>query len=248
MSILLVDIGNTRIKWALWREGKLSRQQATTHDGDWGVLFKRARGIERVLVASVAGREVDQRFDEATRTTTGLKAEHAASVRTLAGVTTRYAEPWRLGVDRFIAVIGAHHIAKKRAACVIDVGTAMTIDLVDGSGKHHGGAIVPGPDLMIRSLLKSTSGIARRARGGKSGRSLFARDTRAAVEQGALHACAAVIDSAVDEARETLRATPMVLITGGAANRLQPLLQARHVSVPDLVLRGLAVSTGLRVD
>jgi len=92
---------------------------------------------------------------------------------------------------------------------------------------------------MTESLLRSTSGILHRSGGKTGGRSLFARDTRAAIEQGALYAAAAVVDRAVAEARRALSASPLVLLTGGAAPLIHPLIRSTHSSVPDLVLRGL---------
>jgi type III pantothenate kinase len=165
-----------------------------------------------------------------------------ASERTAAGVTTEYLEPWRLGVDRFVGAIGAHHLASGQPVCVVNVGTAMTIDLVDGSGLHRGGAIVPGPALMVDSLLTQTNGIRQRATGGPSGiTSLFARTTRTAIGQGALYAAAAVIDRAIEEAREQLGSRPLVLLTGGGSAAIKPLIRTTAVSLPELVLHGLAV-------
>jgi type III pantothenate kinase len=170
------------------------------------------------------------------------KPEFVASQRRAAGVTTAYLEPWRLGVDRFIAAIGARHLAPGKPVCVISVGTAITIDLVDAGGQHRGGAIVPGPALMVASLLNHTSGIRRRARGGASGvRSLFARTTRTAIGQGSMYAAAAVIDRAIEEARNELGRRAVVLLTGGGSAAVKPLVNAVCTTVPDLVLRGLAV-------
>lgn len=248
MSALLIDIGNSRIKWAVLRNERLSRQQALPH-ADWTPdAFKDLRNIQQAFAVSVAGESVNAAVTEAVRCRLNLVPDFFVSTRSAGGVTTRYLEPWRLGADRFAAVIGAHALAKKRPACVIDVGTAMTIDFVDGKGLHRGGVIVPGPELMVKSLLKNTSGIEKRAAGGSAGRALFARETRAAVEQGASYAVAAVVDRAVEESRKTLRQTPQVYLTGGAANRIHLLMQSRHVSIPDLVLRGIAVSFGLRVQ
>ena len=252
MTELLIDIGNTRIKWATLSNGRLSRQEATPHAKWTPMDFQRqvlqsAAGVQRILVASVASEAVNTTITEVALRTLKLTPEFFVSSRVVGGVTTRYFDPWRLGVDRFAAVIGARARAKNRAVCVVDVGTAMTIDLVDGKGLHRGGAIVPGPELMVKSLLKSTNGIEARAQGGASGRGLFARETSAAIEQGAAYAVAAVVDRAVIEARKTLRNTPLVYLTGGAAKQIHPLLMTTHVSIPDLVLRGLAVSFGLRV-
>lgn len=244
MSVLLVDIGNTRVKWARFANGRLQRQRAAAHAG-WQVddfaeeVIGRARGIERVIVASVGGARLERRLIAAARRVIGVAPQFVSTTRRLAGVTTAYAQPWRLGVDRFVAAIAAHHIASRRAVCVIDVGTAMTIDLIDAHGRHHGGAIVPGPRLMVESLLRNTSGILHRSGGNARGKSLFAHDTRAAIEQGARYAVAGVIDRAVAEARRAVGASPLVLLTGGAAPAVHPLIRSAHSNVPDLVLRGL---------
>ncbi len=247
MSILLVDIGNTRIKWARLTGERLGRQRAAAHAG-WSsedfarhVIGTSSRQLQRIVVVSVAGARVDRRFAVAARRAARLAPEFFVSKRHVGGVTTGYLEPWRLGADRFVAVIGAHHMAPRRGVCVVDVGTAMTLDLVDARGRHLGGAIVPGPSLMTSSLLAQTHGIRRRASGGAAVGSVFARSTRAAIEQGARYAAAAAVDRAVAEARRALGRPPLVLLTGGAAPVVRPLVQAAHTSVPDLVLRGLAV-------
>jgi type III pantothenate kinase len=130
---------------------------------------------------------------------------------------------------------------------VVDVGTAMTIDLVDPLGVHLGGTIVPGPELMLGSVLKNTVGIARRAGGAALSKGMFALDTRAAIGQGARYAVAAVIDRAVSEAQRVLQRTPLVLLTGGASVQIEPLLLCSYVSVPDLVLRGVALRCGMPI-
>jgi len=259
VSILLVDIGNTRIKWALWREGRLTRQQAAAHEGWEQEDFEkhlfggsarqapaREPKLSRILVSSVAGPRIDRPFAAAVRMTE-VTPEFARTLRRSGRVRTRYSEPWRLGVDRFLGVIAAHALARGRAACAVGIGTAITVDLIDARGVHRGGAIAPGPALMVQSLLSSTDGIEVRAHGGARGRALFARNTRAAIEQGTRFAAAALIERAIAEARRSLGRRPTVYLTGGAAREIEPLLQVRYTSVPDLVIRGLALHAGLTV-
>ena len=240
----MVDIGNTRVKWARFVNGRLQKQRAAVHAA-WQIddyaeeLMGGGRGIERVIVASVGGVRADRRLTVAARRVIGVAPQFVSTMRRLAGVSTAYAQPWRLGVDRFVAAIAAHYLSPRRAVCVIDIGTAMTIDLIDARGRHLGGAIVPGPRLMVETLLRNTSGILHRSRGRAGGSGLFARDTRAGIEQGALYAVAAAVDRAVAEARRTLHASPLVLLTGGAAPAIHPLIHSAHSQVPDLVLRGL---------
>jgi type III pantothenate kinase len=296
LILLLVDIGNTRVKWARLVDGRMGKLRAAAN-GDWtvedyarevigrgwvsaasgrtGVVAGRrsvarvvapavrdsveravARGMRgstrpgrsdtpeanRIVVSSVAGSEVDQMLIDAARQVGAPMPELVVSQRSAGGVTTAYLEPWRLGVDRFVGAIGAHHLAADKPVCVVNVGTALTIDLVDDSGRHRGGAIVPGPALMVDSLLKYTSGIRRRAQGGASGaNSLFAQTTRTAIGQGAVYATAAVIDRAIEEAQKELGQVPLVVMTGGGSAAITPLVRTPCVSVPDLVLHGLAV-------
>lgn len=249
MILLLIDIGNTRVKWARLVDGQMGRQHAAANAG-WNpqhyarrVLGRGwASGEGRIIVSSVAGAQVNSMLSAAARQAALPEPEFVASGRSAAGITTEYLEPWRLGVDRFVGAIGAHHLASGQPVCVVSVGTAMTIDLVDGGGRHRGGAIVPGPALMVDSLLANTNGIRRRAAGGPSGAtSLFAKTTRTAIGQGALYAAAAVIDRAIDEARAQLGSRPLVLLTGGGAAPIKPLVRNASVLLPDLVLHGLAV-------
>jgi type III pantothenate kinase len=246
MTTLLVDIGNTRIKWARLEGDAFGRGRAAAHSG-WRAadfarrLFARAHRVERVVVASVAGPAVNQALAAAARRA-GARVEFVTVARRAGGVTVGYQEPWRLGVDRFAAVVGAHDVFRAVPVCVVGVGTAMTIDLVDADGRHLGGVIVPAPNLMVETLLANTHGIRRRARGGAvGGRGLFGRSTRDGIERGACYAAAALVDRAVEEASGPLGREPLVVLTGGDGRLVRPLVRSRCVTIPELVLRGLAV-------
>ncbi len=249
MILLLIDIGNTRVKWARLIDGRMGKQQAAVH-AHWTSEHFARRVIgsgwggagNRIVVASVAGDRVNARLRAASRAAGAPEPEFVTSQRSAAGITTDYIDPWRLGVDRFVAAIGAHHLASGQSVCVVNAGTAMTVDLVDGGGRHRGGAIVPGPALMVDSLLANTHGIRRRAAGGPGGNEcIFARTTRSAIGQGALYASAAVIDRAIEEARVLVGIRPLVLLTGGGSAAIRPLIRNTVVGLPDLVLHGLAV-------
>lgn len=246
MNTLLIDIGNTRVKWALLSRGRIGRQHAAAHAG-WARedfarrLFSNARSVERILVVSVAGARIDALVTAAARARAGVRPEFFSSKRRVGGVTTLYTEAWRLGADRLAAAIGARRIARGRPVCFVGVGTALTLDLVDEQGRHLGGAIVPAPPLMKDGLLSKTNGIRKRAHGVSAAGGFFARNTHAAIEQGARYAAASVIDRAVIEARKVVGRAPLVLITGGGASAIRRLIRTRHVIVPDLVLQGLAV-------
>jgi|SRR6185295_11466802 len=248
MSILLVDIGNTRVKWSVLRGARAGRAHARAHRGAraaLGAVVRAAPGdVERVLAVSVAGTKLERALSAAVRARFGLRVEFVSSTRRAGGVRNGYRETWRLGADRWVGVIAAHAIAGARPVLVANAGTALTLDAVSADGRHRGGAIAPGPEIMIASLLYGTHGIHRRARGsrprGARVRGLFATNTASAVEAGALHAVAALIDRAVVEAR-SVGARPLVLLTGGGAARLRTHIKSAVRVVPDLVLRGLGI-------
>jgi len=248
MAVLLVDVGNSRVKWAHCEGGRVGRSQAAAHSG-WDAadfrrrLFGSSEAPARALIASVAGTVLNRALADAARRA-GVAAEFVKVPRRAgaAAVAVGYLEPWRLGVDRFVAVVGAHALFPHLPLCIVGIGTAMTVDLVGADGRHRGGVIIPAPALMIATLLERTHGIRRRVRGGAAGGAgLFGRSTRAAVVQGARYAAAALVDRAAEEARPLVGRKPLVVIHGGEAGSVRPLVRSACVGVRDLILRGLSV-------
>src|SRR5262245_16962362 len=241
--IVVVDIGNSRIKWASFDGRLLGASRAALHANwrarDYARLVSAAP--ERLIVSSVAARKVEGALRSAARRAR-VPVTFVRVPRRAAGVTVGYRDPWRLGVDRFVAAVGAHRLFPGLPVLVAGIGTALTLDLLDARGRHQGGAIIPGPRLMIDALLTKTHGIRRRAEGGaQQGASLFGRSTRDGIERGARFAAAALIERAAEEARVRLGRSPLVVLMGGDAPLVRPLLAVHAVTVPDLVLKGLAV-------
>lgn len=200
---------------------------------------------ERVLVCSVAGAPLERALRRVARGA-GLRApQFVRSTRRAAGVRNGYVQTWRLGADRWVAMLGARALHPGRALCVVDVGTALTLDLLDARGQHRGGLLLPGPTLMVASLLNDTAGIRKRAGGAvratRRGAARFGRSTRAGLLAGSAMACAALIERALREARRELAGRPLLLLSGGAAAQLTPLLTVAHRRVDGLVLHGLAL-------
>jgi type III pantothenate kinase len=247
MSTLLVDIGNTRVKWAVLSGVRQGRMQAAAHENSGLALRALVRGaprdIHRIVVVSVVDEALSRVLDAAASRRFGITPEYITSSRRAHGVTNGYRDTWRLGADRWVSAVGAHALARGRPAVIANVGTALTIDAVSAAGRHRGGAIVPGPAAMVESLKSGTHGIRRRASGDQAAapRSLFATDTANALAAGALYAAAAFVDRALLEARRTMGGRPLLILTGGAAMALQRHLESPAQRVPDLVLRGLAV-------
>jgi type III pantothenate kinase len=247
--LLLVDIGNSRVKWARCARGVLGEQQAAEYADwtadDWRTALFRGAPVERVLAASVAGGASVEALDAAARAATGRGIERVTTQRAAAGVVNGYVDPGLLGVDRWLAVIGAFRHA--RGACVVaDIGTAATVDVVAADGRHCGGYIVPGPRLMVASLLHGTSDLASfRATSPPGTESAFADNTRDAIERGCRIALAAWIERCVRDAERQAGVTPRLLLTGGALPEVLPYLQVTGEQVPDLVLRGLRETAGM---
>jgi type III pantothenate kinase len=246
MSILLVDIGNTRVKWASVRGARLSRMGAMEHGGDpaamRAVIRRAPAGVDRIVAVSVAGPRLERAISAASSARFGIRPEFIRSTREAHGVRNGYREPWRLGADRWVGVIGARELAPGKAVLVANIGTALTLDGVSARGRHLGGAIVPGPAFMVDSLLAGTHGIRRRARGdAANGGMLFATNTASAIAAGARFAAAALIERAVEEGVRSLGARPVLLLTGGGAPQIGRRIRMRTRIVPDLVLRGLLV-------
>jgi type III pantothenate kinase len=245
MSTLLVDIGNSRVKWATLEQGRAGEQHAAEHSGwtvdDWRRTLFAPAGITRVIAATVAGGPSADALRAATLSEVGRDAIFVATSREAAGVRNAYADPQLLGVDRWLAVLAAHRVVSGHC-CVADIGTAATVDVVTSDGQHLGGFIVPGPALMMRALWRGTSELAAKTvTSGASGSPLFADNTRDAIERGCCVAIAALIDRSVAELADRVGTPPVLLLTGGAAGRVLPYVRTAGEVIPDLVLRGLAI-------
>ena len=237
---LVLDIGNSRIKWAREEGAGLSghgeaawrgRGLRATIAAEWNALAR----PQRVLAASVLDEECRAELCEWVSARWSLPVEFVRSQAEACGVTNAYEEPGRLGVDRFAALVAAHAIGP-RASCVVDCGTALTVDALTAEGRHLGGLIVPGVATMRRSLLADTRGI-REIEG--DSRILLATGTGAAVAAGTAYALVTLVDRVVFEMQTELGEAVTCVMTGGDAPLLRPLLSVTSEWHPDLVLRGV---------
>ena len=243
---LLVDIGNTRAKWALAEGGSLTSKGAVAHRGaaarDWTRALDDIDGVpERILVANVAGPGVAHALGEWALDRYGRRAEFVHAGRAAAGIENSYQHPESLGVDRGLGMIGAWQRTRAPLVCIA-AGTALTIDAVDASGRHAGGLIVPGYQLMVDALLHKTSEIAQAASLAEpKTRGMLGCNTAAGIDSGARQALAAVSERAVRWFGQQAGVPPKVYVGGGDATRIQPLLGFPFELATDLVLEGLAM-------
>jgi type III pantothenate kinase len=242
--MLLVDVGNTRVKWATLAGGRLTPQQAAAYAAwstqDWHrALFAGSR-VERVLAVTVAGADSRRALLAAAAQAGIAQVDFVAASAAQSGLRNAYPQPHLLGADRWVAAIGAYHLARG-ACCVVDIGTAATVDAVTAEGQHLGGFIVPGPALMISALHVGTSKLAAHTAASLAGApQLFADNTRDAIERGCRVALAALVDRACAEMTRQNGVVPRVICTGGGADSVLPYVLTASEHIPDLVLRGLA--------
>lgn len=240
--MLLLDAGNTRIKWSVAAPGAAL--------GDWvgAGAFVRAEAatalaavldahprIARVLGTNVAGPAVGAMI-ESQLGAAGLAVEWLTVTAARGGVRNGYTTPTQLGADRWAALIGARHL--HRGPCVVAcAGTATTADLLDADGLFRGGIILPGVDLMLRALAGNTAQLPL-ADGHFSG---TPRNTADAIVSGCLQAQAGAVERMF--AQIAGQSDALCLLSGGAAERFADLLDLPLRRVNNLVLIGLASLT-----
>ncbi|KRF01830.1 type III pantothenate kinase [Frateuria sp. Soil773] len=238
---LLLDLGNTRLKWAMHRDDAWLAHGAVAWDED--VAARLARDWAGLLApraafgASVVEPAREALLERSVAATFGLQPGWLRTPAAACGVRNAYAEPQRLGVDRFLTMVAAH--ADGLGACVLaGVGTALTLDALAADGRHLGGLIAPGPRLMRQSLLGATAQVRPEREGAIVE---LADNTADAVASGCWQAAAALIERFVAQAEARLGGAPVLMLGGGDAAPLAALLSRPARFSHDGVLRGLAV-------
>ena len=236
---LLVDIGNTRLKWATSNGLSLVPGFATENiDINRDTLTQLWHSLtppEQLAISCVgAGRLIDLVTDVAKERWPGIRLIRAKSVATAWGVSNAYSEPEKLGVDRWLGIIAAYNQYKK-ALCVVSCGTAITLDVVDAKGQHLGGMISPGLRLMKAALADNTEnlGLDENAYPFE-----LAANTAAAIYNGTISAVCGLIEHALNVQPDNLQ----LILTGGDAELIATQLPKLVSIDPDLVLRGLALT------
>lgn len=244
---LLFDIGNTRVKWGLATDGEIRRTGTISHERlraqGWTALTTRLPSkVDAVLASNVAGPTFATRLSGVIGMHCHSDVHFAHSAAEGFGVINSYKQARKLGVDRWVAMIGARAHSRK-ALCVVDAGTAVTIDALDQSGQHLGGQILPGVRLMNAALAKDTSDLpaVKRAASNKT-EALpgFASSTGKAIYSGAM----AAVCGAIERGMRNMKSAgyrPALILTGGDASRILAVLDGPAEHRPHLVLEGLAL-------
>jgi type III pantothenate kinase len=255
--LLLIDAGNTRVKWACiehraaltlpaqWvQTGSVAHQDLQDLAAAWTDL-----DVIEIVLSNVAGDVLEKKLSAMLASQfLQIPVQLFRSQVHCAGVQNQYQEPQRLGADRFASAIAAHYLYPDSAVVVATCGTATTVDAVDGAA-FMGGMILPGLQLMAASLAKNTAQLPQIAQNFGL-QDAFAKNTDQAIVSGCLHAQVGAMLGAVENLRQRSSRPVQLLISGGAAPFLIPLLRLQtnliwhHVE--NLVLSGLLVAAKLK--
>jgi type III pantothenate kinase len=242
---LAIDIGNTRLKWALYdaaRAGAVLQQQGAvfleTIDELADTQWRGLPAPTSMLGCVVAGDAVRRRVEEQMEPW-DIEPRCVVPQPHEAGLENGYDFPSRLGADRWVALAGARARAlatgRPRPALVVMVGTAVTVDALDASGRFLGGLILPGFGLMLRALEQGTAGLKV-----PTGEVVdFPTNTSDALMSGGANALAGAIERQARRLQARTGEAPLLLMTGGAAVKLAPITDLPFLTVDTLIFEGL---------
>jgi type III pantothenate kinase len=253
MSFLAVDVGNTRLKWALFdapRPGAVVLAHGAEFlenidklaDGAWSGVA----APDRMLGCAVAADAVKRRVEEQMEELWDVPAHWVVANASEAGIVNGYDHPTRLGADRWVAMIGAWHRMLAQGAprpmVVVMVGTAVTVEAVDAQGRFLGGFILPGHGIMLRALESGTAGLHVPTGDVRQ----FPTNTSDALTSGGTYAISGAIERMVQHVRQHCGAEPACFMTGGAGWKMAPHMSLSFELVESLIFDGLLVLAGAR--
>ncbi|MGR8931629.1 MAG: type III pantothenate kinase [Gammaproteobacteria bacterium] len=236
---LLIDIGNSRLKWAVEQDGSIDGFISLDyrHSGFLADLGRQWQSIDtpkQIAIASVADQSVREGVVSLLN---GLWPGNdlllPRSSRQAFGVTSAYDNPEKLGIDRWLALIGAYHNYSGHV-CIVDCGTAITVDVLRSDGRHLGGLISPGLLMMQKALAANTADLPFES---KSYRMSLATETLAGIANGVFAAATGMIDNVM----RRLASDCQLILTGGDADKVTASLSAPAVVDKSLVFKGLSV-------
>ncbi len=235
---LLIDSGNSRLKWALSdKQNHLSTFSIANEDVTEEKLLEAWSNYdkpEQLIIASVATNIlVLLVFSIVSELWPSVKIKLVKSQEDSYGVTNAYVEADKLGVDRWLALIAAHHYYPG-LTCIVDCGTALTVDVIDAEGRHQGGLISPGLVLMKKALANETARLPYESSVQLEG---LANSTEAGIFNGTLYAAVGLIEHVL----HNQSIGTQLILTGGDAELIARLLNTPLIIDSDLVFKGLSI-------
>ena len=252
MTFLALDVGNTRLKWAqydtptpgatLLAQGAVFLENIDKlAEDEWQAMPPPTR----ILGCVVAGDTIKQRVAEQMELWDVVPRWVVSSPKE-AGLTNGYDHPARLGADRWVAMIGAHHrlLARglRKPCVVVMVGTAVTVEAIDASGKFLGGIILPGHGIMLRALESGTAGLHVPTGDVRD----FPTNTSDALTSGGTFAIAGAVQRMVENITRHCGEAPECIMTGGAGWKMAPSMSVQFELVDNLIFDGLLQIASLR--
>ena len=245
MTFLALDVGNTRLKWAMYESPQLGARVLahgaqflenieTLAEGDWAALPVPHRMLGCVVAGDAVKRRVEEQMELWDTTPQWVVSGNAE-----AGLTNGYDHPARLGSDRWIAMIGAlQHLrasGRHKPSVVVMVGTAVTVEAIDASGRFLGGIILPGHGIMLRALESGTAGLHVPTGEVRD----FPTNTSDALTSGGTFAIAGAVQRMVENLKHHTGEEPVVFMTGGAGWKMAPSMSVQCELVESLIFDGL---------
>ena len=245
MTFLAIDIGNTRLKWALYGSPRPGAHllahgaEFLEHidrlaDGPWAELTEPRHMLGCVVAGDALKRRTEEQMELWDVTPQWVVANSEE-----AGLHNGYDFPTRLGADRWVAMVGARHRVLRqhgpRPMVVVMVGTAVTVEAVDAEGTFLGGLILPGHGIMLRALESGTAGL--HVPTGEV--SAFPTNTSDALTSGGTYAIAGAVERMVQHLRERTGEEPACIMTGGAGWKMAPHMTRPFELVENLIFDGL---------
>lgn len=245
--ILLVDMGNSRLKSAVYSASGLSDFHSEPYDGRkaiecLGEHLLQYCDVTDLALVSVRGKGFEADVRELCQQS-GVKLHWAGSVAEAHGVKNQYRLPETLGSDRFVALVGAHHLLPSEHCIVVDCGTAVTIDGLTADGEFSGGVIIPGLRLWGDSLIQRADQLNEHR---LQHPEVFARDTAQAIGSGSLYGLVGAIEGICQRMQDQLEVRfgsaihVSRILCGGDAELIAEHAQSKFQLQPHLVLQGLA--------
>ena len=245
MNFLAIDVGNTRLKWALYATPapgatvlahgvEFLEHIDRLADGPWATLPEPAC----MLGCIVAGEAVKRRVQEQMEIW-DVSPKWVVSSAAEAGLVNGYDHPTRLGADRWVAMIGARQrllaAGPARPMVVVMVGTAVTVEAIDTGGRFLGGFILPGHGIMLRALESGTAGLHVPTGEVRE----FPTNTSDALTSGGTYAIAGAVERMIQHVRAHCGAEPACVMTGGAGWKMAPSMSVQFELVESLIFDGL---------
>jgi type III pantothenate kinase len=254
MTFLALDVGNTRLKWALYdaaHPGATVLDQGAEFlenldnlaEGAWSGIAQPASMLGCIVAGDAIKRRVESQLEERWDTNDHFAPRWVVASTAEAGLTNGYDHPARLGADRWVAMIGAWQWMQAQLApgapnkplVVVMVGTAVTVEAIDATGRFLGGFILPGHGIMLKALESGTAGLHVPT----GDVTEFPTNTSDALTSGGTYAIAGAVRRMHHHLQQRTGELPVVVMTGGAGWKMQPSMGMEVELLESLIFDGL---------